>query len=129
MRSGVHAEIRHVSVTAAHDFDAACWAYGEVGGHDRGGAPVEREGVGEHPGKTQRDEFAQPVGVLLDEDFRGRSRGGGQLCEGAPWHGLSQRPTARHVLAGYFKVDQAFTQHPLRHLLSIRRGVVAAMGF
>ena len=119
VRGCVHAEIRHVSVTAAHEFDPARWACGEVGGHDRGGAAVEREGVGEHSGETQRYEFAQPVGVLLDKNFGGGSMRRSQLRQGAPWSGLSQRPAARYVLGRDFKIDQAFTQHPLRHSISI----------
>jgi len=62
----------------------------------------------------------QPVGVLLDKDFRGRSVRRSQLCERASRHGLAQRATARHILARDFEIDQAVTQHLLRHLLSIR---------
>jgi hypothetical protein len=41
------------------------------------------------------------------------------LRQGAPWGDLSQRTTARHILIRDFQIDQAFTQHPLRHLISV----------
>src|SRR3984957_15880699 len=119
VRSSVHAEIRHVSVTAAHDFDPSRRACGKVGSHHRCRTSVERERVGEHPGKTQRDQFGESADVLRDENLGSRSRGGSQLCESAPRGGLSQRPTACHILAWHFQIDQAFTQHPCWHLLSV----------
>src|ERR1700727_976247 len=119
MRSSVHAEIRHVSVTAAHDFDPSRRACGGVGGHHRCRTSVERKGGAEHPSKTPRDEFGYSGGVLSDQNLSGRSRRGSQLCESAQRGGFSQRPTACHILAWDFQIDQAFTQHPWWHLLSV----------
>src|SRR5204862_6676271 len=41
-------EVREVCVTAELDAQARIGTRGQVGGHDRGGAPVEGEGGGEH---------------------------------------------------------------------------------
>nr|WP_231907587.1 hypothetical protein [Oerskovia enterophila] len=77
------AEVREVRVAAELDGQVRARPGAEVGRHDRGRPPVEREGGGGHASHAERDERRDPARVLGLEDRDGvatvgrrRPRGG-----------------------------------------------------
>ena len=71
LRRREHAEVRQVRVTAQLDVEPGGGGPREVGGHDLGRAPVEREGRDHHPAVTNRHQVLLAGGVLLLEQSHG----------------------------------------------------------
>ena len=67
LRGAEQAEVRQMGVAAQLHGDAGPGRAGQVGGHDRGRAPEERERRHEHPAVPDRDEFGHPRPGLLFE--------------------------------------------------------------
>ena len=71
LRRGEDAEVRQVRVTAQLDVEPGGGRVREVGGHDLGRAPVERERRDHHPAVTNRHQIGLAGGVLLLEQSHG----------------------------------------------------------
>jgi hypothetical protein len=61
---GERPEVREVRVAAQLRADARHRGRGEIGGHDRGGAAIERERRGEHPAVADREQLPHAGGLL-----------------------------------------------------------------
>ena len=64
----IAAEVRDVSIAAGLDPYSRGWRIGQVGGHDRGTTPVERERGGGHPSVADRQEILDPALALGEQD-------------------------------------------------------------
>ena len=69
IRRGERAEVREVGVAAELDLQAGAGRVREVGGHEVGGAAVERERGHEHPPVADRDQLGHARRVLLPEQL------------------------------------------------------------
>jgi hypothetical protein len=79
---GEDAEVAEVGVAAELDAQARGRDAGEVGRHDGGGAPVERERAHRHAGVAQWDETGDAIGVLRSQYRHGIGSSGGRLPVG-----------------------------------------------
>ena len=71
LRRSEHPEVRQMGVTAQLDFQAGGRRVLQVGGHDLGRAPIERERRHHHPAMANRDQVRFPGQVLgLQERHR-----------------------------------------------------------
>ena len=86
---GVEPEVRHVGVAAGGDEDAAVRRIREVGGHQRRGTAIEREGTRRHAFGSQGEQLGDAGAVLCGQDAEGIARAAREFSEGASWRALS----------------------------------------
>lgn len=97
VRRAEHAEVAQVRVAAQLNHEPAGRHRPEVGGHDDGRPPVEREGRGGRPGVPQRQQDGDPVRLLRAQqvDRVGPVGGGPPRGERRPRAVLSGRAAKR----------------------------------
>ena len=90
LRAGEHPEVGQVGVAARLDDRTGRGRRRQIGSHDRGRSPQEREGGGDHPSDPDRHELREPT-------FIGRHQGGdrvGPVRRGRPAVVASARDSA-----------------------------------